>query len=101
MSFSNIREELLAINGLYHAFSFRPRTPWDAKLFDIGYVRGEQFVVLCNARDEWSPSISVETDVEISTVPPVPETDIKLFPGGIRRSVDNHPHTRSKLKNSF
>lgn len=84
-SFSSIRQELLATDSLYHAFSFRPEIPWDAKLFDIGYVRGEEFVVLCNGIDKYWSCIIVERNVEISTSPVIPETDIKSFPGGIRR----------------
>jgi len=87
ISFSSIQQELLATDGLYHTFSIHPERPWNAKLFDIGYVRKEEFVVLCNAKDKYGCCITVERNVEISTVPALPETDIKSFPGGIHQSV--------------
>jgi hypothetical protein len=83
-SFSNMRRELLAIDGLYHAFSFRPNRPWNVKLFDVGYVSGEEFVFLCNAMDEYNLPIAVEIIPEVSTLP---EASVKSFPGGVRRSV--------------
>jgi hypothetical protein len=91
ISFSGLRQELLATDGLYHALSFHPEKTWNVKPFDIGYVHGGYFVKICNAMDKYKPRITVEKNVEISTVPAVPETDISLFPGGIRQSVCNFP----------
>ena len=87
VSWSDLRQELLATDGLCHALPFRPERAWNVKLFDIGYVRGGDFVKICNAMDKYNLCITAEKDVEMSTVPPIAETDIKLFPGGICRSV--------------
>jgi hypothetical protein len=87
-----MRRELLSIDGLYHAFSFRPSRPWNVRLFDIGYVRGEEMVVLCNAMDKYNLPIAVEVIPEVPTYPPIPKSSVKSFPGGVRRSVENPSH---------
>ena len=49
--FPQIREAFLSIKGVQHGTPFHPSTYWGVKLYDVGYIRGEEFIFLLNSQD--------------------------------------------------
>ncbi|TDL30127.1 hypothetical protein BD410DRAFT_52906 [Rickenella mellea] len=81
-SFNLIRQELLDTQTLYHAMSIFPRQPWAVDLFDVGYVRQESFVFLCNARSMDGRDIPIEREAEFPTLPDLAR-NATSFPDGV------------------
>lgn len=92
VSFPNIRKRLLAVEGLQHFMYIRPRQAWAAKLFDIGYVRQEQFVRLVNIQDTShldNHTLAIIEDQVTLSLPSIQDDDIVNLPGNITRYA-NH-----------
>ncbi|KDQ28714.1 hypothetical protein PLEOSDRAFT_1102754 [Pleurotus ostreatus PC15] len=88
VSFPTIRKRLLAVEGLQHFMYIRPRQAWAAKLFDIGYVRQEQFVRLVNIQDTShldNHTLAIIEDQVTLALPSVQDDDIVNLPGNITR----------------
>jgi hypothetical protein len=65
ISFSDIRRTLLSLKGLCHRKFYDPPTVWGVAVCDIGYVRDDTFIFLCNARDDAELGVTSE---EVFTV---------------------------------
>ncbi|KAL4259806.1 hypothetical protein AB1N83_006890 [Pleurotus pulmonarius] len=64
----------------------RPRQAWSARVFDIGYVRQEQFIPLVNIQDAYNPdTLAIIEDQAILTLPSVQDDDIVALPGNVTR----------------
>lgn len=83
LPFPQIRKAVLSMKGVQHGAPFRPSTYWDVKLYDVGYVRGEEFVFLLNSRDmshlNYTP-IVMEDEFILS---PYISNQMKRFDNGI------------------
>ncbi|KAF4602711.1 hypothetical protein EYR40_005928 [Pleurotus pulmonarius] len=72
--------------GLQHFMYIRPRQAWSARVFDIGYVRQEQFIPLVNIQDAYNPdTLAIIEDQAILTLPSVQDDDIVALPGNVTR----------------
>jgi hypothetical protein len=58
LPFPQIREVFLSIKGIQHGTPFHPSAHWDVKLYDVGYVRGEEFVFLFNCQDDMTTNLN-------------------------------------------
>lgn len=86
--FPAIRKGLLAVEGLHHFMYIRPRQTWSAKVFDVGYVRQEQFVPLVNIQEAYNlDTLAIIEDQVILTLPSVQDDDIVTLPGNVTRYV--------------
>lgn len=83
LPFPQIREAALSIKGIQHGAPFRPSTYWGVKLYDVGYVRGEEFVFLLNSQDMSDLNYtSIIMEDEFITSPDV-SSQIKRFGNGV------------------
>lgn len=83
LPFPQIREAALSIKGIQHGMPFRPSTYWDVKLYDVGYIRGEEFVFLLNSQDMLHPNYTpIVMEDEFVTCPNV-SSQMKRFSNGI------------------
>lgn len=84
--FPAIRKGLLAVKGLDHFMYIRPRQAWAARMFDIGYVRQEQFVRLVNIQEAYNlHTLAIIEDQATLTLPGVQDDDILNLAGNVTR----------------
>ena len=90
LPFPQIREAALSIKGIQHGAPFRPSTYWGVKLYDVGYVRGEEFVFLLNSQDMSDLNYtSIIMEDEFITSPDV-SSQIKRFGNGVCQWVRSY-----------
>ncbi|KAF8810908.1 hypothetical protein BYT27DRAFT_7208950 [Phlegmacium glaucopus] len=74
LPFPQIREAVLSIKGAQHGTPFHPSIYWGVKLYDVGYVRGEEYV-----KPNYTPIVMED---EFITYPDV-SAQMKIFDNGV------------------
>ncbi|KAF8810752.1 hypothetical protein BYT27DRAFT_7253375 [Phlegmacium glaucopus] len=83
LTFPQIREAVLSIKGIQHGTPFHPSIYWEVKLYDVGYVRGEEFIFLFNSQDTSNPNYTpIVMEDEFITYPDV-SAQMKIFDNGV------------------
>jgi hypothetical protein len=83
LPFPQIREAVLSIKGVQHGAPFHPFTYWNVKPYDVGYVRGEEFIFLLNSQDMSHPYYTpIVMEDEFITTPNVSD-QMKRFDNGV------------------
>jgi hypothetical protein len=84
LRFSDVREALLDVDHLLHNYTFCPCPEWHVAPCDVGYIKDNQFVHLCNVLEVSGLEVKYEDTLVMKCDPPSPIISERLSDGVIR-----------------